>query len=1146
MPDPIYFQWQNEFLLRTIYPLRETKLRDFLQFYYEIEVWQKYKNIQPQALAADTQAFRAARKGQVLEAYDLFEKIQAYFLNEDVTSQYRAVFPNPDPDIMQKINDLHRLFKRYYPTYQNPVKEKYFTSERARQFEDMRRRAQEQIAAKQRTLRNLMPGSTLKPAVEKDLARLTDLCLKMVDQELARLYDFLKAYARLEIYQQEANKRRAAGEKTRAGNAAKLNTLKPETETLEDRLAQSQQAGRRLSAPPNLEVNKAYFLDEDVSDVYRSKYPALDPGVLQKINDLHKTFKKFLPGYKNPTLEKSFLTQRIAELENIRKLRAQEMAGKQRAQQWTQPGTANWSANEKAIAHLKENILRPLDDELSKLYDLQWAYEAAAKSPAAISALIAQSQKERSTLEAQWKEKKASIAALETEQDRLGGELARGEKEIMLALVDALPVGPKDIARWKIEAYGAELEKKTLDQLLEAIVQRFISDPERYPLWLQYMVIHFSGMRYQSAHGSWADPKDLLLSLRIMSVQEELKRQGSEAINAMCDQRYQCYQMDKSASKPSTGAGDGASSPPALAATSESQWKSKIESHLKALDPERGYNRQKALLDLRIDEEDYEIEHMTPGQALEALEGMKDRLPDWMWKEIVRLTDLRLKEVKDEKWEQDSGSDAAERYSRQMEPYRLILEKWKKDHLTGWREEHDRTNRLIVTRAVCNEVAEHIQHLRGNSPSGGLTAKPEWYMRQEKDPRRASAPDRPYFVKAKTTVDFKPGASILWLQWVNKEPNAWQITRPVVLKNGEELIPQLNDGRVRITNTGNSFLRDGVYPVKDASGAVIEQRVHQWLRWLHEATVVDVAETMDGPTVLTFETALPFEDRRQSTIGVFKHAAANLTYAVTPNSMTATFIGYAPEGDVPYTDLKEMLDWNRVLLRNAYTPEQIEQYWEKVTRPPQVVSFDLGVLPEEVLFEIAPTLAPEFALDRAVCYESSPETGEMDLYRPSVALRRGTRLLADLAAARVSGGNTFLPVSQCAVEPRAEGLYIRAVEAIRVPEMGDSLPFQARADLPLYRICAVDEKGRPVFEENGDLLVRGTRLRASAIHKAGPVDKGDGTVRGKGRQSYILVNDCPRQPGVEGAFVKKSGLRKISEKHYERGKFRLQLTRRKS
>jgi len=34
----------------------------------------------------------------------------------------------------------------------------------------------------------------------------------------------------------------------------------------------------------------------------------------------------------------------------------------------------------------------------------------------------------------------------------------------------------------------------------------------------------------------------------------------------------------------------------------------------------------------------------------------------------------------------------------------------------------------------------------------------------------------------------------------------------------------------------------------------------EWLRWMHEATVAEVAETADGPVVLTFETALPYDD----------------------------------------------------------------------------------------------------------------------------------------------------------------------------------------------------------------------------------------------------------------------------------------------
>ena len=44
MAEPMYFQWQNEVLLKTIYPLREMKLRDFLVYYKEIDLWAEYKD----------------------------------------------------------------------------------------------------------------------------------------------------------------------------------------------------------------------------------------------------------------------------------------------------------------------------------------------------------------------------------------------------------------------------------------------------------------------------------------------------------------------------------------------------------------------------------------------------------------------------------------------------------------------------------------------------------------------------------------------------------------------------------------------------------------------------------------------------------------------------------------------------------------------------------------------------------------------------------------------------------------------------------------------------------------------------------------------------------------------------------------------
>ena len=40
----IYFQWQNEALLKTIYPLRTMNLRNALEYYMEIDLWQEYKD----------------------------------------------------------------------------------------------------------------------------------------------------------------------------------------------------------------------------------------------------------------------------------------------------------------------------------------------------------------------------------------------------------------------------------------------------------------------------------------------------------------------------------------------------------------------------------------------------------------------------------------------------------------------------------------------------------------------------------------------------------------------------------------------------------------------------------------------------------------------------------------------------------------------------------------------------------------------------------------------------------------------------------------------------------------------------------------------------------------------------------------------
>jgi len=431
------------------------------------------------------------------------------------------------------------------------------------------------------------------------------------------------------------------------------------------------------------------------------------------------------------------------------------------------------------------------------------------------------------------------------------------------------------------------------------------------------MVIHFSGMRYATAHGSWADPKDLLLSLRTSALEKDFKKMDDDAVEAMSQERITMYETPNGAS----------ANAPKLAQTTDGKWKDKIAFHLRGLKSPSDYYQRKALFDLRMDEENYEVDSMKPAEALEALESIKDTLPEWMWKEIVRLTDLRVNEVKDPNWEKLTQAEEDEKNDARYAEFREIMNKWKQDNLTGWREEHDRSNRLIVTRSVCNEVAEQIQHLRGWSPPGGLTAKAPWYLKNEKEGKIAGTP-RPYFTSPTDIQDYTVGASILWLRFINdtERPNPWRIATPIQTKDGVGLIPAKWLGKRPSGNwtysQSDAVERTRIRPIDGKQTA----KDHQWLRWIHEATVAEIAETADGTVVLTFETALPYDDPRLSAVGVFKHSQDNILWDGGEETYFGSFVGYLPEGALPVSDLEEMLDWNHILLKPFIPPAQLEDF----------------------------------------------------------------------------------------------------------------------------------------------------------------------------------------------------------------------------
>lgn len=172
--------------------------------------------------------------------------------------------------------------------------------------------------------------------------------------------------------------------------------------------------------------------------------------------------------------------------------------------------------------------------------------------------------------------------------------------------------------------------------------------------------------------------------------------------------------------------------------------------------------------------------------------------------------------------------------------------------------------------------------------------------------------------------EFKCGASILWLDWVDRQPNIWQIATPLT---GYSIPPGVHLFRKKIGKTtewsyyrsGTSFTRTCRKPTINElrkQGKTEEEIIaikdelrryggyfKQYLRWTHEATVVDVVEMINGVYVLTFETDY-------GTVGLNRRRLSNL------HRKDFVFVGYVPESENEPEEINEMLNRGKLKLKN--------------------------------------------------------------------------------------------------------------------------------------------------------------------------------------------------------------------------------------
>jgi hypothetical protein len=824
---------------------------------------------------------------------------------------YAAQFDPLDEDELTKINKLHATFITYLPNTLAKGSAKGFVSSQEGPWLDHRQEIRRMIGLQKRRVEAMLPEHPKRPLEVEKLARMEKAGLGMAEAELAKLRAFIKALEKIEPRKQTLIQAQNDAQRRKEAIERKLPVLRTELPPLEVNFAALDGDVTRLKNPPDLAASQAWFTAPDLA----AQYPQADDLLLTQIKTLRKAMLDEQGNINKPEIKLLSLNNFRAKWNTALKTLEREASSLEATLAASAADAPKRAEREARLKQLRETDIPALRDEIDRLGDWAIALELSFKPKAEAEKAIAAKEQERAKAESSLSALKTEIGKLEAELAALTARLNVDESRYLTEYIPSGDVTARNIARLKVEQYENSLAGKGQYDLLELIVQKFIQNPERYPLWLQYMIVHFSGMRYKSAHGSWADPRDFLTRWHNLRAEKEFGIPDDPTVEKLCQEKIAQY------------AGDAA---PALARATEKDWAAKREMNLNGMKTGGPKTRRAALLALRADEIRYDCVRLSEAEALDALVALKDQFPSWLWKELLIVTNLKVNFVDDPNWEKLTPEEEAEKGKFENGELRALINKWREDHTAGWREEHQRTHRLIVSRAVCNETAEHCQHLRGHNPPGGLSAKAPWYQKNENAGNLPGSP-RPYFIKPRKLDDFTVGASILWLRFVQEEYSPWRVAQSLVTKGGDTLLAAELRGK---SASGWSYQENDMVTRKRSTVDEKKNRVEQeqWLRWIHEATVAEVGETADGPVVLTYETALPDDDPGLSSIGLFK-LSQNYALSDGPeDNYNRSFVGFLPEGQLPVEHLEEMLDWNKILRREVLSPDEMNAWRKKYIR----------------------------------------------------------------------------------------------------------------------------------------------------------------------------------------------------------------------
>ena len=296
-------------------------------------------------------------------------------------------------------------------------------------------------------------------------------------------------------------------------------------------------------------------------------------------------------------------------------------------------------------------------------------------------------------------------------------------------------------ARQELNAFSQELQtmvdRNDHSGLLRKVISYLEQSRHNFDPWIKYMIIHFTGMRYKTAHGSYADPRRILVLIE----EQEFSTLRRWLLGIQSD----LLDMEITKATPEMSQ--------MLLVEKDPKIQQKLQKANSMMRDQR--LKRQGIIDFRqlqSDQRKTNYLNLSEDDALSEIEKRgptgSNSFPDWFWAELVRRTPLKLRYVgagNKDNW--DNLTYDLQRSRINSPPnWRQLFVDWLRSpgcEITAWRDKNLRDLSLLVSSAVCNEVSEHIHHLRGLKPRGGLTARPPFYLEAEYDDNPESRPKAP-------------------------------------------------------------------------------------------------------------------------------------------------------------------------------------------------------------------------------------------------------------------------------------------------------------------------------------------------------------------------------------------------------------------